>query len=495
MKIEPEVIADLVSHAPKAPVRAKYQHLYNALKEAIVNDRLPDKCTLPPTRALSEVLGVSRGTVVKAYELLKLEGYLEAQVGSAHLVKQPEFPEVGHRPVGPSPHKHAALSEAGRSFDGSAARLNSIDDEGVAFRPGVPPLDLFPIGHWKRLQNEYWQSVRASDLTYHSGSGLTPLRQTIAGYLQLRRNMHCNYRQIFVVGGSLQSLYLIGNLLAGPGDSVFVEDPTFPNVHSVFKGLRTRTSGIRLNAEGIDIDELRNTIDHKSKLVHVTPACHYPFGIRMSDRRKLELPELANDRGLYLIENDYEHEVHYPQHNGRSLFSMDDQDRTFYVSTFNRTLHPSIRVGFVVVPRHLIGAFEAMIMHGHRSISPVLQTVFRGFFERTFLHDHLNNVAKQSAHRHGLFMGRLRRDLALHVSPLNQPAPSLHIAATLSRKKSDVAVTKTLKEQGIIAHPLSKCYVDTPRQQGLIFGYSCIRPQNLNGQLDRLVQVLKMPSA
>jgi len=492
MKIELQKLESIVLQQLQAsPLQPKYQAVYAAIKEGIVSQRLPDLCELPATRPLAEALNLSRSTVIKAYELLKLEGYIDALEGSAYRIRSLGIDPLSQKDLKSSGYSYVSLSESATAFGSNAPKLNSIDNEGVAFRPGVPPLDLFPIEKWRKLQNEYWQFVRASELTYHSGAGTTALRKTLANYLKLRRGIQCDYRQVFVVGGSLQSLFLIGSLLANPGDSVYVEDPTFPNVHSVFKGLRTQTRGIPIDSEGMDLHYLEAQLNPLSKLVHITPSCHYPFGNQMSINRKKELLNLADRQGFYLIENDYEHEINFPNHDGHPLFSLDKQDRSFYISTFNRTMHPSIRVGFVVVPFHLIASFEALIMHSHRSISPVLQTVLRGFIEKKFLHDHLNNVSKQAAVRHRMFIDRLQKYLSEYLEPLPSQTPSLHIVCKLKNGQSDTAVVQKLLENEIIAHPLSKCYVHKPLEQGLIFGFSSVRPQYLDAHFAKLIKGIK----
>lgn len=490
MKIETAQLVALVNKSALNGPTPKYQLIYVSVKRAIRNDLLPDLCELPATRNLAAALGLSRSTVLKAYELLKIEGYLEARVGSAYFIRKPD--DSSTKPEAPHPpYAYAAVSATAKSFEGSSVKLNSIDDQGVAFRPGVPPLDLFPINQWKKLQNEYWQYVRASDLSYHSGAGIEALRKTLASYLQLRRGLVCDYRQIFVVGGSLQSLYLISTLLANPNDDVFVEDPTFPNVHSLFKGVGNRTVGVPLDREGIDLNFLEQGLTARSKFVHVTPACQYPLGIQMTHNRKKELLELANRTGLYIVENDYEHEINYPNHDGQTVYSLDRQDRSFYLSTFNRTLHPSVRVGFVVVPKHLISSFEAVILHSHRSISPALQTVLRGFIEKKYLHDHLKNVGKNAALRKQFFLKRLHESLSYELEPLEFDPPSLHLTALFKQRGRDTLRVDALAKNGVIAHALSKCYVDQPPKQGLIFGYSCLRPQHMEAHFDPLVEALK----
>jgi GntR family transcriptional regulator/MocR family aminotransferase len=491
MKIEIQKIIDVLQWPPTpAAGGVKYQWIYNALKQAILASDLPHGSDLPPTRALAEAMGISRSTILKVYDLLKLEGLLLATIGSGHTVHVPSAAQHTPRISPAAEYQYAEVSEAAAAFHKNLKLINSIDDPGIAFRPGVPPLDLFPVAKWKKISNEYWQFVRASELSYYAGAGVEVLRQTIANYLNLRRNVKCHYSQVFVVSGSLQSLYTIGNLLLNPGDEVLVENPTFPNVHSVFKGFRAKVTGVGLDENGLNPLELEEKIGTKTKLLHLTTSCQYPFGMQMPEHRKTEILALANQHGLYIIENDYENEVNYPNHDGRPLFSLDTQQRTFYLGTFNRILHPSIRVGFVVVPQHLVPNFQALVMHSHRFVSPAVQVILRSFIEKKFLHDHLKNVVLEAEKRHATFLALMKEHLHNYLEPLPMQAKSLHIVALLKGNLREESILPRLAESGIIAHALSKCYVETPKKQGLIFGYACIKSQHIAPLIKRMAKVL-----
>ncbi len=261
MKIDPQRVVKLVEWTGSAPEDVPlYQFIYNKLKTGVLAGDLPNTCELPPTRSLSLHMGVSRSTIIKVYDLLKLEGLLEATMGSGYRVHTPS-PDVNQNPAyDKRRHHYVEMSEGAQSFHRNVGLINAIDDPGIAFRPGIPPLDMFPIIKWKKLSDEYWKFVRASELSYYAGAGVEVLRKTIANYLNLSRNVKCNHEQVFVVSGSLQSLYLIGNLLIDPGDDVLVENPTFPNVHSIFKSLRANVSGIPVDAQGMDAKALEEAL-------------------------------------------------------------------------------------------------------------------------------------------------------------------------------------------------------------------------------------------
>lgn len=491
MKIAPQKITSLLEAAPASKAKtSKYQLIYSTVKAGILGGELPNNCELPPSRTLAETLGVSRSTVIKVYELLKLEGLLEATIGSGHRVVTPSATIHHMEPEHKTDYHYAAISESAMAYHKNLDLINAIDDPGIAFRPGIPPLDLFPISRWKKLSDEYWKFVRASELSYYAGAGVEVLRKTMANYLNLKRGVKCEYNQVFILSGSLQSLFLIGNLLLNPGDEVLLENPSFPNAHSVFKSLRAKVTGIEVDSDGIDASQVSQNVTEHTKLIHLTPSCQYPLNVQMSLGRKQELLQTASARGLYIIENDYENEINFPKRDGQTIFSLDKEDRTFYLGTFNRTLHPSIRVGFVVVPQHLIQHFHAIVMHTHRFVSPVGQVVLRSFIEKNFLHEHLRNVSQESDNRRAIFSTYIENNLSKYLTLVNSVVPSLHLTALLKNGIKDNQVVESLAEKGIIAHALSKCYISEPKQQGLIFGFASVNAQHMTPLLARMAEVL-----
>lgn len=491
MKIAPQKINQLLEAAPANKAKtSKYQLIYSTIKAGILAGELPNNCELPPSRGLAGTLDVSRSTVIKVYELLKLEGLLEATIGSGHRVVTPSATIHHVEPENKTDYHYADISESAMAYHKNLDLINAIDDPGIAFRPGIPPLDLFPISRWKKLSDEYWKFVRASELSYYAGAGVEVLRKTMANYLNLKRGVKCEYNQVFILSGSLQSLFLIGNLLLNPGDEVLLENPSFPNAHSVFKSLRAKVTGIDLDSDGINVEMLSQNVNERTKLIHLTPSCQYPLGMQMGLDKKKELLEIAGQRGLYIIENDYENEINFQKRDGNTIFSLDKEDRTFYLGTFNRILHPSIRVGFVVVPRHLIQHFHAIVMHTHRFVSPVGQVVLRSFIEKNFLHEHLKNVSQESEKRRAVFTEYITTHLSLHLEPIQPGVPSLHLTALLKNGISDASVVSALAEKGIIAHALSKCYVSGPKQQGLIFGFASVNTPHMKPLLARMAEII-----
>lgn len=476
-------------HASRKQKLRLYQRLYNLLKDGIINNDIPEGIPLPPTRTLADTLGLSRSTVIKAYELLRLEGYIESKTGSGHLVKPMQEAPMAVNVKAVDKQLYPALSQKGESFKQNINLINSTDDKSIAFRPGVPPLDIFPVNQWKNLSNLYWRHIKSSALSYSPSSGIERLKQNIANYLNLTRGIKCDPQQIIVVSGSLQSLYLVGSVVLNMGDKVAMENPTFPNVYSIFKGLGAQIQGLSIDEEGMEVEPLKNT--NGTKLLHCTPSCHYPTGRLMSLKRRQELLQWANENQTILIENDYEHEIHNYKQSLPSLFSLDQQQRTVYLGTFNRLLHPSIRIGYMVLPPYLLEAVEALLRHSHRFVPPSIQVVLNQFIEKNYLHNHIRHVAAAAEERLHIFKESFAKHFGPQLSLRQSDVPSLHVLLDLPTTQNDNAVVHHFAENSIVTHAFSKCFSGHTKGQGLILGYSSVRPPVIRRKLAHMASLYK----
>ena len=479
-------------HKSKKDTQVLYQRIYMLIKESIQNNDIPEASILPSTRAVATELKVSRSTIIKAYELLTMEGYLEALLGSGHRVKG-IIPEIGvTSPESHSKFLYPDLSDTGKSFQKNITLINTTDDAGIAFRPGLPPLDIFPVNQWKNLTNLYWRHIKASALTYSGSSGTEQLKKTLANYLNFSRNIKCDPRQIIIVSGSLQSLFLIGNVVLNPGDSMCMENPTFPNVLSIFKGLRADIQAVGIDEDGIKVSEMTEPGHISSKLVHTTPSSHYPTGVRMSLARRLELLEWANQHKSILIENDYEHEVNNYKDFVPSLFSLDKEQRTIFLGTFNRLLHPSIRVGYMVVPFYLLDAVEALLKHSHRFVPSSIQVVLSQFIERNYLYNHVKKIIEIAEGRQKIFFDSFEECFGDSLILNQSQTRSLHTLTELGKCTKDTDLVAYLAKNNIITHAYSKCFVGETKTQGLILGYSPVRSTIIRQKIIAMEKLYKV---
>jgi GntR family transcriptional regulator/MocR family aminotransferase len=473
----------------------KYIVLYKAIKYCIHKVELPHLWILPATRNLAHDLNLSRTTVVKAYELLALEKLIIPKIGSGYSVNFTQSNTLAshnnsHTTV--DPNIYPELSEKGIAYLNNIGILERDSNKGIAFRPGLSPLDIFPINQWKNLLNTYWRQVKASGLSNSPSSGIDDLKINICNYLNISRNIKCSPNQLMIVSGSLQSLFLITSVLINKGDSIIVENPTFPNVHSIFKSCLANLIPVSVDNEGISMDEISKCNELQPKLVHVTPSNHYPLGVKMSLKRKKELISWAAENKSLIIENDYENEISSHQGVNPSIFSLDPDDRTIYLGTFNRLLHPTIRIGYMIVPKYLIKATEALQEHSHKFVSPSIQMVMSQFIEKNYLYQHLKNINIAAQEREALFISFFN-DNTSKMTIERKPYSSLHLVAKFNDQvtaKKEYQIIQALLKANIVVHSLSNCYIGDEKQKGLIFGYSSVRPAVIKQKLIQITDYL-----
>jgi GntR family transcriptional regulator/MocR family aminotransferase len=450
-----------------------YLALYEIIKVLIVENEIPGGVLLPSTRKLADALALSRSTVNRAYELLLIEGFVEARQGSGFRVLDTRESQRKDK-VNYTREIYPALSQSGRSFLANIGNINPTDEKEIAFRPGLPPLDIFPVKQWQQLHNFYWKHVTYSDLSYYPTSGVASLKKNLANYLNLSRGIKCDYEQIIVVAGSLQSLFLTGKTLIEPGDGVVMENPTFPNVYTLFNSLNARIHALPLDEEGLNLAGWKHTSSGKIKLIHLTPSSHYPSGNKMTLERRKELLSFARSEKTIILENDYEHELTQTKNDPPTLFSLDEEDRVIYLGTFNRLLHPAIRMGFMVVPHYLLEAVRALQQMSHRFISPSTQYVMNQFIERKYLTKHLNHLKIIAGERKSRFRSLFEDAFNGRLTLTNSETDVLHMVAELPEGISETKYIRILQENNIAVHPLTRCYIGQPAKKGFIIGYSCV---------------------
>ena len=464
------------------PINTLYDSIFIVIKNLIDNFELPYGSELPSTRKLAERLKVSRSTIIQVYELLKLGRLVYYHPGAVHKVAFQPSTSIGNQ-IPDDDGTYPQLSRAGQAFVDSMPFLESAIDEETAFRPGLPPLDIFPVNQWKILSNQYWRHVKDEELTYMASTVSPQLRKSLARYLNFTRGIKADPRQIIVVSGSLQSIYAISTLLINPGETVIHENPTFPNVISILRGMQCHVVAAGIDEEGININELNSVTTPQTKALLTVPSCHYPLGTKMSLQRRLEVLAWARQSNAVIIEDDYEHEVNNSEGFIPSLFSLDKEERTFFLGTFNRLLHPSIRIGYMVVPFRYLDAMESLLRHLHRFVPNSTQMVLSQFIDKNLLFKHIQHLLKIAHERKEYFIKTFTHYFGSEVPIIPFETNSLHLLAFLPATISDQKLIQHFREHHIAVHALSKTYVTTPSPQGLIFGYTPIKRTEMKNKI------------
>lgn len=474
--------------------RTMQRQLYEHIRGAVLDGTLPAASRLPSTRTLAREWGVSRNTVVFAYEQLTAEGYLVSRTGSGTYVPEdlPEdFLEVQRALRARRNHRPGTLGTARLAERGAAlmqARYCADPTPPLPFAPGVPAVDAFPIDLWRRLTADRLNRATRHDLCCGEPMGYEPLRRAIANYLRTARAVECTWEQILIVSGSQQGLDLASRLLVDPGDTCWIEEPGYSGAKGALSAAGARLIPVPADQDGIRVEDgVRKA--PKARLAYVTPSHQYPLGMTMTLCRRMALLEWAASNDSWILEDDYDSEFRFAGKPLASLQGLDERGRVLYLGTFSKVLFPSLRLAYFVLPPPLIKPFRMAraLSDGH---PPTLnQLVLADFINQGHFATHLRRMRGLYRRRQDLFVTAARRllDGCLELAPSEC---GLHLIGYLPSGISDVDLAKKLSAEGIRVDPLSSTYCSPGGRNGLMLGFGCVHESDIEPAVERLASVL-----
>lgn len=462
-----------------------YKKLYNSLKTLIDNKALPDGLKLPPSRLLAKDLKISRSTVNKTLDILLFEQYIVSKQGSGYFVKYQIKSSKGiANKEEIKKFNYPIISKRAKRFlKNQYISTDNFSKKNIAFRPGLPPLDIFPVQKWKQVSNFHWRTATPTSLSYAPSEGIESLRKNISNYLKIYRNINCDYNQIIITSGSLHSLYLLGSVLVNSKDNIIMENPTFPRAYNLFKSIKANIIPCNIDKFGINISSVKAK---NVKFTYTTPSNQYPLGIKMSKERRTELLEWASKNNSLIIEDDYDHEFSNWENSIPSLFSLDKEDRVIYIGTFNKLLHPSLRVGYLIAPKYLINPIKAIYEQSSRFVSVHIQETLNTFINKDYLNMHIRKVISVASTRKNDFMHKNKS-----IFKIDKHFSGLHIIGKFKKEANDFKIHKALLKNNVIAYPLSNYYITKEKQSGLVMGYSSVNEKVMRNKIEQIHRVLK----
>lgn len=473
--------------------RPKYLQLYDFIRQAILSGQLKGGEQLPPSRVLARQLGVSRTTVMQAYEHLAGEGYLAGQSGSGTFVSALAADQLGllglqaaERPAVPPA---VLLSRRGEAASGLPVGRFAAGNNLRPFRPGVPALWDFPFSDWFRLMAQQSRKLGFDAFGYGDAAGYLPLRRALAEYLRQSRGVRCEPGQVIIVHGAQQALCLACQLLLNPGDVAWIEDPGYNGAREAMRLMQVQPIPVPLDEEGISARAGREAAPD-ARLAYVTPSHQYPLGVVMSLSRRLELLEWAAEREAWILEDDYDSEYRYSGKPLAALQGIGRHGRVLYLGTFSKVLFPAMRLGYLVVPPALAGHFQRAKSFSDRGNSIVEQATLAAFLEEGRLERHLRRMRLLYKERQDALLywsGKILGD-ELRISPSDT---GLHAVGWLKQGADDRRVAEHLLQAGVIASPVSGYTQQFRQAPGLVLGYAPYREEQIREALERMAEVME----
>ncbi|HJZ63188.1 MAG TPA: PLP-dependent aminotransferase family protein [Candidatus Acidoferrum sp.] len=462
-------------HIPdKAPA---YQWLYSAIRTQILDGQLRPGARLPATRELAKSYGLSRGTIVAAFEQLISEGYLEGVVGSGTRVCRTLPEDWLNVRSGASTSNQKKTPK--RHLSGYARRLTlfpGYDSRTTrAFRSNIPGLDAFPAELWTQITARVLRRASTQHLLGCGPMGYEPLQKAIAEYLASSRGVKSEPQQIVIVSGVQEAIDLVARLFVDRGDRVCMEGPGYIGAARVFEAIGANIFHAGVDSEGMGLPPLKA---RGIRLVYVTPGHQFPLGTTMSLSRRLALLDWAARSGAVLFEDDYDGEFRY---SGRPIPAMQGLDRAacvLYSGSFSKVLFPSLRVAYLVVPDDLIDRFAAAKSLTTRHAPVLEQAVLAEFITGGHFARHIRRMRELYAERLDTLLEWARKELSglLEVSPIEA---GLQTVGWLQKGISEQAAAKAAKAHDVDATPLSAYSQRPMARQGLQLGFAAIRPDEI----------------
>ncbi|MFI4986726.1 MAG: PLP-dependent aminotransferase family protein, partial [Alphaproteobacteria bacterium] len=450
------------------------RQVYRAIQALILARALRPGTKLPSTRTLARHLKLARTTVIAAFELLAAEGYIEGAHGSGTFVSPALERELVARPLrrtlakAPTPPR---LSARGQFLRRLAPRAASPQLK--IFAPGIPALDAFPFEEWRRLLARV--SRREGRHLFHAADprGWPALRRAIAAYLGPARGVVCEPDQVIILSSARQAVDLTARLLADPGDTVWAEEPGYPESRATLEAAGLALALVPVDGEGLCTEDGRRLAPY-ARLASVTPSHHYPLGTTMSLARRLDLLDWARQSGAVVIEDDFNGEFRYGGRPLTALYGLDGGERVIYAGTFSRALFPALRLAYMVSPAALTEAFVAARGQLDGYAVAITQAAVAEFMEAGSFAAHIRRMRSLYKERQETLIALARRYLAgaLELQPADA---GLHLVGRLPRGVSDEKVAAALAETRVGPAVLSRFYGGSGGRavpSGLILNYA-----------------------
>ena len=418
-----------------------YVQLYEYIKQGIQNETIKPGMKLPSKRKLANHLGISQNTIQTAYEQLCAEGYTESNPRKGIFVINMEEDLF-----------HFSTIETKLNKDKDKDKKKELEYI-IDFNSGKIDLDYFPYSTWRKLTTQSLFSENSNLLSLGEPQGEKHLLEEISKYLFESRGVHCSADQI-VIGAGTQFLLILLCMLIGKDYRYAIENPGFHRARNVFKDQGMDIQPISVDKDGICIEELKKS---SANVVYVTPSHQFPYGMVMPISRRMDLLKWCTERDGFIIEDDYDSEFRYKGKPIPSLQGLDIIGNVIYMGTFSKSLIPSIRISYLVLPLTLMKKYKEHLKVYKQTVSQLHQDTLYRFMNEGHWSRHLNKMRTVYRKKHKTLLSAINKYMGQKVEIIGENS-GLHILLKVKNGMSEKDLITAALKMKVKVYPTSIYY-------------------------------------
>lgn len=453
-----------------------YEYLYECIRQDILTGRLQAGEKLPSKRSLARNLGVSTITVEGAYGQLAAEGYCQSQPRRGFFVADV---------------LRSTAVETVKPLPKMTARATTEKKEWFAdFASNGVQKDLFPFDTWTRLLRKVVAEDAEALLSKSPSFGVTMLRQAIAGHLRSFRGLVVSPEQI-VIGAGTEYLYNLLVQFFGRDKRFAVENPGYDRIRKIYAACGADCTSADMDAQGVKPGELTA---REVQILHISPSHHFPTGIIMPVSRRYELLGwAATAAGRYIIEDDYDSEFRLTGRPIPTMMGIDVSGCVIYMNTFSKSLTPTIRISYMVLPQELVIPFRKKLGFYSCTVSNFEQYTLARFIRDGYFEKHINRMRNFYRRKRETLLFMLKQSPEAKQMEIIEHGSGLHFLVRLALTMSDVQFCEKLATCGIRLHALSEYYEGEPAEcrHTFVLNYSGVRDNVLAEAVRRFSHCLR----
>lgn len=448
------------------------KQLYDEMRQAIIKGKIHPEERLPSTRDLAKELHIARNIVIEVYEQLMDEGYLYTRKGSGTYVGE-----------------NILIDREEKIEIQKMEELEVRKTYQTSFRTGIPELGSIPLGKWANVYKNAMLELSGESLDYQNPMGNMELRIQISEYLNKVRGCVTVPQNILITNGAAQAFYLLSRVVQKK-EYALVENPISYGVRHTLERNQVRIQPVSVDSQGIRIDELP---EKPPKLIFTTPSHQFPTGVIMPAGRRMQLLSYARQKNCYVVEDDYDSEFRF---DGKPIQAMQylAPERVIYVGTFSKTLMPSLRIGYLVLPESLIEEMKELKYVQDIHSANLEQIALAHFIKLGFYEQHIRKMKKIYLKKRDYIVNCLKQEFGEAVR-IEGVEAGLHFMAVFSGRIFDSEKMQEIENAGIEITAVNKHYIDTDIKgkydNALLFGYGNTNLQKVEAAIKQLAEIMR----